>query len=507
MAKPNSVIVVDIAGELALLNVDLHPKLKITASKIISLPKDKRDKVVLESLSNFIRENSILHKNAILKPSLDSLFIKRLRLPNIPEAELSEAVKWQVKEELSFDLSKGIIDFLVLDQRSLEDGSKMLDIICAAAGEDEVGAQVSLLKQAGLNCLAVIPLPFAYAKLLGRHFFKQKEECAGILHIEEERCFFSMHKGSNLEFFRDLPFSISKLRDSLRGVLISDKGRTALSNDQAQEALFKTGLLEAGGQIFSMLRPDLERLASEIKRSLDYYTSQFKREAAVNNILLSGRAIDIPDIDKFLKTELSLNVGKISVLNLGSQIPQALYEGLSLAIDYGQGINLLPYEFRVEKFERLQKVSLRWIGFIAGALLFFSYLFASVGINAYKRRLENARLHLNVLSEVKAAKDRIEEFNKFIAQVSASQPDAGSLLKKLSNIAPRDLFIEALSINSELTSFKASGYIKSISQSPDVILNRFVSDMQSTQYFSDVSISSLEKTADMVKFNLTSKLK
>ncbi|HLD82838.1 MAG TPA: hypothetical protein VI976_02695, partial [Candidatus Omnitrophota bacterium] len=215
----------------------------------------------------------------------------------------------------------------------------------------------------------------------------------------------------------------------------------------------------------------------------------------------------IPDIDKFLKTELSLNVGKISVLNLGSQIPQALYEGLSLAIDYGQGINLLPYEFRVEKFERLQKVSLRWIGFIAGALLFFSYLFASVGINAYKRRLENARLHLNVLSEVKAAKDRIEEFNKFIAQVSASQPDAGSLLKKLSNIAPRDLFIEALSINSELTSFKASGYIKSISQSPDVILNRFVSDMQSTQYFSDVSISSLEKTADMVKFNLTSKLK
>ena len=171
MEKPNSVIVVDIAGELALLNVDLHPKLKITASKIISLPKDKRDKVVLESLSNFIRENSILHKNAILKPSLDSLFIKRLRLPNIPEAELSEAVKWQVKEELSFDLSKGIIDFLVLDQRSLEDGSKMLDIICAAAGEDEVGAQVSLLKQAGLNCLAVIPLPFAYAKLLCTHFF------------------------------------------------------------------------------------------------------------------------------------------------------------------------------------------------------------------------------------------------------------------------------------------------------------------------------------------------
>lgn len=282
-----------------------------------------------------------------------------------------------------------------------------------------------------------------------------------------------------------------------------------------QDAVYKDKLNSV--QILSMLRPTLERLAGEIKRSLTYYESQLQGQA-VSKILIAGLAARIPNLDKFLNQELTLDIQKISLVdkNIASthvnlEALASNYASFGLAVDYTENINLLPYEFRTEKVERFQKVSLRWVTFVSLVLLVFSYIFARVGVSAYKRRLDYALLYLNTLSEVKQIKTGIDEFNKFITDIRNLEPPIGLILKKLSNIVSKELFIDDLSLNCDSKVVKISGFIRSSKKNPDIILTKFIHDMEALGYFSNTTITSVEKITredvDIAKFNLSFKLR
>ena len=523
--KIGSVIVVDISSKLTLLNVELKGRIKVSALKSVELTENKEDEIVLKSIQGFIQENNIRHKNAILRPSLDSLLIKRIQLPAVPENELPEAIKWQLKEDISFDLSKAVLDFSIIKKTDKEDGSKVLDIMCALAQEQEIKRWVLLLKQLGLRCLSVGLLPFGYEKIIKRYITQEKEKTTGILHLADDICFIALYKDSNLEFYRELPISVNRLKQSLTGVLVSDKGKIKLSDDEVDEVLFNVGIPQedtvykdkiSSIQILSMLRPILERLAVEIKRSLTYYGSQFQG-GGVDKILISGSAVRIHNLDKFLSKELPLSIDKLSLEDkikvssgVDSQVFAQKYASFGLALDYDEGISVLPYEFRTEKIEKLEKISLRWIAFITFLLLIVSFIFAKGGVVSYQKRLENAKLHLNVLSEVKDTKTKIDELNSFIMEVRNLEPPIGQMLKKLSNIALKGLFIINFSLDCDSKIGAITGFVKSVIGNPDIILTQFVGVMEDTAYFSEVTISSVEKRmqedVEITEFSINFKL-
>lgn len=97
--RVDSVLVVDLGSNLKILSVDLKGEIKVSALKIVKLPEDKKEEITLSALRNFIQENNISHKNAILRPALKSWFIKRLQLPAMPYRDLPEAIKWQLKKK------------------------------------------------------------------------------------------------------------------------------------------------------------------------------------------------------------------------------------------------------------------------------------------------------------------------------------------------------------------------------------------------------------------------
>lgn len=524
--KSEEVIVADTVAGLKLLNVKLDGRPRITALEVIKFSGQNNDEVMLKALGDFIRKNNLRHKNIILLPHLNSLIIKRIQLPAIPAQELPGAIKWHLKAEVPFDLSGAAIDFSVVKDGQKEDGSKVLDCLCVIAAQEEIVPNVMLLKQLGLCCLAVVPRVFGYTQLI-RHFSLQdKLGAIAVLHAEEENSSLSIHKGNKLEFYRELPLSIGKLKESLKGALISDKGKVELSDEEAAEALFKVGVPKEGDsykdklgyqQILSMLRPALERLAQEIARSLAYYTSQF-HEAAVNNVLVAGELSLVPNIEEFLSRELSLSFKKLALTDKAIIPPGINAEGLApsyaafgAALGHGHNINLLPYEFACEKIESFQKVSLRWAAFIALLLLVFFYIFARVGVAAYQKRLDNAILHLNILSEVEQAKSRIEQADNFISGMKAVNPPLAAVLKKLSNIAPKEIYFSALSLNYESRFGSISATAKGDGINPDIILKKFTGDMENSGYFTDVAISSLQKErlkdSDIARFNISFKLR
>ena len=520
--KIDQILVVDISKKLTLLNIEVKPKIRALAIEVIDLPEQDKDRAIIGELTRFIQKYQIQHTNAILKPSLDSYLIKRIQLPSVPEVELPETIKWKIKEDLPFELSEAAISYSLIDRVAKDDGSKALDIICAAARQQRIKSQVMLIKQAGLNCLSVGLLPFSYAALSDQ-LVGEKEESIGIIDLGEQTASISICRDRRLEFYRELPLSVDKLKESLKGVLVSEEGKVQLSDQEAEAAIFEIGVPQkessfrgkaSSSQVLSMLRPNLERLGVEIKRSITYFVSEYGGNQ-VTKIFLAGSATKIPNLDTFLSEETTLICTKVSSDTLdcscGNVDSLKLTEhlgDLGLVIDYRHAVNLLPFEFRAEKFEKIEKISLRWVAFILFLILFVSYLFAKIGMGAYQRRLSNAKLHLNVLSEIKETKGKIDQLNNFIGDIRSQETVISSILKKLSNIAShRGFFILDFWLDAETKRGEMSGFIKSTSENPDTVLASFIRRAEETQYFSDVDLVSVKKSKrdgfDVTEFDIS----
>ncbi len=169
---------------------------------------------------------------------------------------------------------------------------------------------------------------------------------------------------------------------------------------------------------------------------------------------------------------------------------------ISLAIDYQQGINLLPYEFRREKIEKVQKVSLRWVVIIVFLLLGVSYLFSRAQISAYRSQLNNASLHLAAIAQVRQDKTNIDEFKIFYNSLKKSEFPSEKLLKALSTFSPRELFLNDFSFDSTSKTGSFQGFIKSAGEDPSAILAKFVNQLADSSYFIDLAIASVKNYKD-----------
>lgn len=518
-------IIIDISSsQIKLFSVETKTGIKISVSKIIDFPAEQKDKFILDSLQNFIKDNNISHKDVILIPQLSSYLIKRLELPLVPKEEIPKAIMWQIKDESGFDLSKVALDYQLISKKE-KDGAELLDINCVVLPQDEIIRQVLLLKELDLTCVLVSLAVFGYPKIIKRYRKDLETSTVGVLHLDEENCHISVYKNGVLDFYRELPITIKKFRNSLSDVLITDKGPVQLSAEEINNILFNEGVpLEetvvaskiGASQILAMLRPDLERLQQEIKRSLVYRETQFQA-SKVELLLISGKAIKIPNLDRFLREEISLETEAFAVTQ-GPEVEQGADKDLvqvnlsliGLCLDVENSINLLPYEFRTERIEMAQKLSIRWVALFVFALFMVYLVLAKVEIGLHQKRLSNSQGYLKILYQVKFAKEKLDKFTSFINETRGQEVAISDILKVLSNITSPGIYFENFSVNNENKNGSISGVIKSNDNSSDALLVKLTDGMNESGYFKDINITSVEKSSDtgdgVAKFNITFQL-
>ena len=523
----NEVLIIDISDRVSLINIDLSSGMKVTALSTIPFADDKIKEINPGELNNFIQQNKIQHKNAIITLPLDVFLIKRIMLPALSDKELFEAIKWQLKPEAHFDLARSVISYEVLQKTVASDGVATLDCICIAAPKEKVIKQIEYLHKGGFSCLSIVPQAIGYAKIINRLLLTDKDTFTGLLYADDQSCYFCINKQGKLEFYRELPFSINKLRESFKISLYSDKEKIELSYDEIEEILFKVGITEqeilfrdkiSSAQLVSLARPVFERLAGEIKRSLLYFSTQFADKRTVAEIFVGGKAQRIPNFDTFLSKNISLPVKKISLagkLDKASAIPEGavseLAGSIGAAIDYTQGINLLPRQFRIEKRIKLHRKLLQYTGLFCFLLIMLFYLFAKIGTGLYEKRLSYTNFQLEMVSDIQRTKEKVGDLGDFIREARGSGSRLATILKALSINAPKELFLNRLSFNTDTKIMDISGFINNKDMQAETVLRNFIRDMRAISLLVDANISSVEKAKlgeqDILKFGVTFKIR
>ncbi|MFA5089083.1 MAG: pilus assembly protein PilM, partial [Candidatus Omnitrophota bacterium] len=257
-------------------------KLLAYESKKIPSDEEKRAEAIIGAMNEFLSRNSIAGKDVILSLSdMDSVVIKHLVLPNLPEAEILGAARWQMKEDVPFDLEGASIDWQVVSSSVDEEGVKKNAAVFIAAQKEKIAWHLSMMQRCRLNPVKIVSGPFNYAHLL-KHI-PGKTKAPAILDIDYKCSSLNIYKDNTLHFTRRLPISWEKLTRSLTESLSSEKGNIELTLEEAEEIRNTHGIPLDDNQtitdniqathIISLIRPLLEALVRELKFSFHYMAS------------------------------------------------------------------------------------------------------------------------------------------------------------------------------------------------------------------------------------------
>src|SRR5215471_8735974 len=112
---------------------------------------------IVEAIQNLIRMERIKAKEVATAISGPSVIVKRIRLPQMTEQELSEAIQGEAEQHIPFEIADVNIDFQMLPaaQEDDERADNQMDVLLVAAKKDKIRDYTNLLTTAGLNPVVV----------------------------------------------------------------------------------------------------------------------------------------------------------------------------------------------------------------------------------------------------------------------------------------------------------------------------------------------------------------
>jgi len=473
-----------------------------------------------KAIREFLRDNSISTKKIYFTLSgAEAVAIKNFVLPAMPKSEILEALKWQLKEEPPFDLEHALFDYQIVKDFIDEDGTQKNIVMVTLADSRVLRKYLSAITQCNLDLVRASISPFNYSCLLEN--YNKDKGLTAVLDIGYSDSALCIYRGAKLTFVRRLVFSTDKINQALSDPLVTRDSKGAKSYQEIEKIKEDCGIFKEGAEalapddpamrLWPLLRPLVEGLVRELRYSFTYFITNFKEENPAV-LYLTGEGSNLRNLDWYLKKELSLEASLFPLpVGIKGDFLKAKSNGqytsaLGAVLAPAAVLDLVPYEFKVRKFELLQKSILRQAVLIAAAILLTLFFFLRLQFSFYSQRLKVVQAHLATLGELAGASDRTYPVNNLVNQIQKGDLPAEGLLKLVSSLLPDEVSLSSLKIdNSGKVALR--GTIAADSQGAAGILADYSQRLRATSLFSSIKLL-LEKSSVYPKmFSLECKLK
>lgn len=421
----------------------------------------------------------------------DNIAIRQASIPVMPREEIRTALKWQLKDNVQFDIDSAKIKFDILGERQDRTGAKKIDVVAIVYREGEIERHVERLRGLGLNVSSVFLPEFALAGYARHLNVISSQDRVAIVDIGSKRTNIAIVENGKLCFSRDIAMGGDDITEAMTGILVSDKGRIELSREEAEKIKCEQGIPSDDINILSLMRPVLEKLAGQIKRSLEY-CEQISHCSNIENIILAGNGAKLKGLREYLSNETGLKVLDV--------LPEsACCAGLSLVSD--SDLNIIPERFIIEKKNLLKYISLRMVFVVAGLLFLISYGFLSVRVVYLKNETNIIRQHWENIKDMSPIKERIVGLTSAIGKVHQGSLEAAGIMRELSHITPNYVMLDNLSVQKHRPNINISGIISKGDR-----LTQFMDNIEGSMLFENVKLKFSRKiesySASAIQFEL-----
>ncbi len=474
--------------------------------------------LLVEKIKELTKNAKITTKKVVATIPGTEAFTAVIKVPQMPPSELSQAIKFQAKQQIPMTLEEVKLEWQVLGKVPNENKFKVLLIACPLA---IIEKYIKILEDAGLKPVALDLNPIPAIRAL---CFKSQETVV-VLNIGAGVTDIAIFEQSEIAHLRSIPTAGNALTRAISqnlGIDVSQaevfKKKFGLSRDKLE------------GEVLRSITPILDIIVEETKRSLDFYQNQ-PGSSPVKRIILCGGSANLPglpiSLSKSLGVEVQLGNPWVKI-NYSSNLENQLKEiasffatpcGLALRnIEKIGLINLLP---EVKKAQAEAKsINIFSVAAVSFALLIS---FALLGFLQFSKNQKEIELK-KIKEEIKEVDSKIAEFGDIEKTITSVANQVNSLegfltnrsytqdlLLELKRAVPRDINISSLKIGED-KKIELSGNTHSTKISAFQSLARFIKQLkefkkdiggQPTKVFSNVELTSISGKSPEVSYTIT----
>jgi len=481
-------------------------------------PEENRNEKIAEFINDFLKTNSITIKEAYLTISdPDSIIIKQVVLPPLPKEEVLEAIKWQFKDEISFDLKNFAADWRVVKEFTDSEGVKKNEVIFCMVRNEIIERYLSIINLCRLSPVVLTIGPFNYTNILS--CLDREQKTKALLDIGSQESTLCIYKDNKLNFVRRISFSSEKLTQSLTNTLASDKGKIMLSYEQAQNLRLTYGIpkeenamLENNIQavfVIQLMRPYLESLVRELKSSFEYFSSNLKEEQP-QVLYLTGGGANLKNLDWYLNKELNLNVSNLSIPDCIStegvdkerlsRDQNQIINSLGAISSGPDTINFISSHLKRQKIKQTISGFVRVAAFAIAVILLFSLLSINSEKRNYKIRQKNALMYLKNMEEIRSWEDKLGPYEEIIDRIEMGKVPLDGLLKTIGNLLPGNVILNEINFDQETRTLILTGTISAYNLKPELVLSKAIEKISASSFLLKAELVSSVKGKDSLQF-------
>ncbi len=290
--RPKALVGLDI-GSSAVKAVELKPAgkgYKVTAFGSEPIPPDSivdgaiiDGGAVADSIRRLFDSRHIKTREVAASLSGNAVIVKKISLPVMTAAELSESIYWEAEQYIPFDIQDVNLDYQILDPGTGPGGKGTMDVLLVAAKKEKIADYTGVIAQAGRTAVVVDVDAFALQNAYEVNYRITPGQLVVLLNAGASATNINIIQGDQSVFTRDVSIGGNAYTEALQKEL-------SLPFEQADQ--LKRGQT-VDGMSFEDARPVLravtENVMLEIQKTFDF----FKATAAsdhIDRIVVSGGA-------------------------------------------------------------------------------------------------------------------------------------------------------------------------------------------------------------------------
>lgn len=281
---------------------------------------------VAELVNGLVAEAGITTRNVAVGLASNKTFVTVIDVPKMTPQEFGSTIKYQVEQYIPMSLEDAKVDWAILGDSPLDD-TKM-EVLLASVNKKFSESRLDLLESIGLNVIAFEPDSLALARALTP---AEDTNARLLLDMGEYNTDIVIMYGGAPRLVRSIPSGGQALLRSVIQTLNIDE-------NQARQFVYKFGLdsTKLEGQIAKALAAGIESVASEVQKSLKFFSTRYPT-VAIQSITASGAAGILPGFGQYI----SQSAGGIPVQ------PGNSWQNVSYSNDMHEQLMSMNHQFAV----------------------------------------------------------------------------------------------------------------------------------------------------------------
>src|SRR6185369_9624785 len=231
----------------------------------------------------------------------NSVIIRKIVLPAMPQEELEDQISWEAEQYIPFDINDVNMDFQILSADSI-DPSKM-NVLLVASKKDIINDYVALFSEAGMQLSIVDVDSFAVQNAFEANHDYSPDDILALINIGASVMNINVIKDGITLFTRDVQMGGNLYTEEIqKQVGLSSKDAEIgklLAFDSTNEPL-QNVILKVN-----------DTITQEIRRSLDFYNSTASDDR-ISGVFISGGCSKVYNLINTISEQIGLPVEKLN---------------------------------------------------------------------------------------------------------------------------------------------------------------------------------------------------